>query len=216
MAIEEADLRDREIWSGVARMWYNKAADRSPNVGRIQHHLAVLARPNIVQQLYYYSKALVSVIPFFNARESIMLLFGPFLDEAGMTIQTHSVMEIAFVRANGILFTNGSINRYRSLMEQVVEVLDSYMARTSAKFRVQGPELVSSLIAATLAFGDAESPLLRHLHALAKSVKAQMERPMELDNQKAQVNIPENSKHNQAMRREYWASVNNSALDMLR
>src|SRR5437764_12502320 len=27
MAIEEADLRDREIWSGVARMWYNKAAD---------------------------------------------------------------------------------------------------------------------------------------------------------------------------------------------
>ena len=51
MAIEEADLRDREIWSNVARLWYNKAADRSPNVGRIQHHLAVLARPNIVQQL---------------------------------------------------------------------------------------------------------------------------------------------------------------------
>jgi hypothetical protein len=35
MAIEEADLRDREVWSGVARMWYNKAADKSPNVGRI-------------------------------------------------------------------------------------------------------------------------------------------------------------------------------------
>jgi hypothetical protein len=32
MAIEEADLRDREVWSGVARMWYNKAADKSPNV----------------------------------------------------------------------------------------------------------------------------------------------------------------------------------------
>src|SRR5271156_712959 len=190
MAIEEADLRDREIWSGVARTWYNKAADRSPNVGRIQHHLAVLARPNIVQQLYYYSKALVSVIPFFNAGESIMLLFGPFLDEAGMTIQTHSVMEIAFLRANAILFTNGSISRYTCLMEQVVEVLDSYIARTSAKFRVQGPELVSSLIAATLAFGDAESPLLRRFHALAESMKAQIERPMELDNQKAQANIP--------------------------
>src|SRR5277367_4240705 len=80
MAIEEADLRDREVWSGVARMWYNKAADKSPNVGRIQHHLAVLARPNIVQQLFYYSKALVSVIPFHYARESIMLLFTPFLE----------------------------------------------------------------------------------------------------------------------------------------
>lgn len=51
MAIEEADLRDREVWMGVARMWYNKASDKSPNVGRIQHHLAVVSRPNIVQQV---------------------------------------------------------------------------------------------------------------------------------------------------------------------
>jgi 3-phenylpropionate/cinnamic acid dioxygenase small subunit len=48
MATEEADLRDREAWSGVAWMWYNKAADTSPNVGRIHHHLAMLARPNSV------------------------------------------------------------------------------------------------------------------------------------------------------------------------
>ena len=57
MAIE--DHRDREIWSGHAKMWYEKAADRSHKVGRIQHHLAILARPNIVQQLFYYSKDLV-------------------------------------------------------------------------------------------------------------------------------------------------------------
>src|SRR2546421_3132031 len=80
MAIEETDLRDREVWSGVARMWYGRAADKSPNVGRIQHHLAVLARPNIAQQLFYYSKSLVTVIPFQDARESIMLLFNPFLE----------------------------------------------------------------------------------------------------------------------------------------
>ena len=67
MATEEADLRDREVWPGVARMWYNKATDKSRNVGRIQHHLAVLARPNIVQQLFHYSKALGSVIPSQNA-----------------------------------------------------------------------------------------------------------------------------------------------------
>jgi hypothetical protein len=35
MAIEEADLRDREVWSGVARMWYNNATDKSPKVSRI-------------------------------------------------------------------------------------------------------------------------------------------------------------------------------------
>src|SRR5277367_6623063 len=87
MAIEEADLRDREVWSCVARMWYNKAADKSPNVGRIQHHLAVLARPNVVQQLFYYSKALVCVTPFQNARESIMLLFNPFLEGSEIASQ---------------------------------------------------------------------------------------------------------------------------------
>jgi hypothetical protein len=55
MAVEELDLRDREIWAGVARYWYNKAADRNPDVGRIQHHLAVLARLDVVQQLFYYT-----------------------------------------------------------------------------------------------------------------------------------------------------------------
>jgi hypothetical protein len=35
MAIEETDLRNRDVWSGVARMWYNKAVDGSPGVGRI-------------------------------------------------------------------------------------------------------------------------------------------------------------------------------------
>ncbi|KIW12487.1 hypothetical protein PV08_09764 [Exophiala spinifera] len=81
MAIEEADIRDRERWSNTARMWYNRAADHSPTTGRIQHHLAVLARPNIVRQLFYYSKALISDIPFVNARDSIMLLFSSFLDK---------------------------------------------------------------------------------------------------------------------------------------
>lgn len=51
MAIERTDLHDKEIWLNVARMWYNKAADHSPYVGRIQHHLAVLARPNILRQV---------------------------------------------------------------------------------------------------------------------------------------------------------------------
>jgi Est1 DNA/RNA binding domain len=96
MAIE-ANLLDREVWSGVARMWYNKAADKSPNVGRIQHHLAVLAGPNIVQQQFYYSKALVSVIPFQNARELIMLLFNPFLEGSEIASQRWPLVESPLV-----------------------------------------------------------------------------------------------------------------------
>jgi hypothetical protein len=90
IAIEEADLQDREIRSGVARMWYNKVADKSPNVGRIQHHLAVFARPDIVKQLFHYSKALITVIPFQNTQELVMLFFNPFL-------------RVSRLRANNIL-----------------------------------------------------------------------------------------------------------------
>jgi hypothetical protein len=68
LVIEEANLRDREVWAGMARRWYDKAAEKSPNVGRIQDHLAVSARPRIVQQLFYYSEALVdrleTILPY--------------------------------------------------------------------------------------------------------------------------------------------------------
>ena len=119
MAIEETDLRDREVWSGVARMWYNKAADKSPNVGRIQHHLAVLARPNIVQQLFYSSKALFSTIPFQNTQELVMLLFTLFLEESEIANQRYPLVELSVVKANGILFTRGPILEYTSLVGQL-------------------------------------------------------------------------------------------------
>ena len=150
MAIEEIDLRDREVWSGVARMWYDLAADKSPNVGRIQHHLAVLARPNIVLQLFYYSKALVSVIPFQNARDSITLLFSQFLEGSETAPQRYPLVESAFVKAHGVLFTHGLILEYQELMEHFLSILPNHIGRITAKWRVQGPEVASSLIAAHL------------------------------------------------------------------
>jgi len=172
MAIEEADLRDREIWSNVARMWYNKAADKSPNVGRIQHHLAVLARPNIVQQLFYYSKSLVSTVPFVNARESVMLLFTPFLEKTEATYQKYPHVESALVTAYGIVFTRGSISDFIMHVSQFSTGLDGHIARTSSKFKVQGPEIASSLIAGIYDFGTDENFLWKTFRAHEDAVKA--------------------------------------------
>src|SRR5436190_19960734 len=84
MAIEEGDVRDREVWTNVSRFWYSKGADRSPTVGRLYHHLAILERPNVLQQLFYYFKALTVGQPFTSARESVLTLFDPnFLKEQG-------------------------------------------------------------------------------------------------------------------------------------
>jgi hypothetical protein len=53
MAIEDDDIRDREVWTQVARQWYLKASHRSLETGRLYHHLAILARPNALLQLFY-------------------------------------------------------------------------------------------------------------------------------------------------------------------
>ena len=205
MAIEEADLRDREVWSGVARMWYNKAADKSPNVGRIQHHLAVLARPNIVQQLFYYSKALVSVIPFQNARESIMLLFNPFLEGSEIAFQRYLLIESSFVKANGILFTHGSVELYVTLMDQFAALLDGHIGRITAKFRIQGPEIASTLCAATFDFGNAESFLCGAFQKQEEQRKAKRQGLQTLPVQEDI--IPEDPTVKVEAMREYWALV---------
>lgn len=48
MAAEDFDMRDREAWASVALYWYHQAADKTQSEGRIQHHLALLARPNML------------------------------------------------------------------------------------------------------------------------------------------------------------------------
>ena len=78
LPIEDDDIRDREVWVGVSRSWFNKAAEKSPTNGRLYHHLAILARPNALYRLFYYMKALTCVRPFQRARDTILtLVLGP-------------------------------------------------------------------------------------------------------------------------------------------
>ncbi|RMZ83765.1 hypothetical protein DV738_g1042, partial [Chaetothyriales sp. CBS 135597] len=157
MAIEENDPRDREVWANVARMWYNKAADRSPNVGRIQHHLAVLSRPLIVQQLFYYSKALVSVVPFTNARESIMLLLTPFLERPEMSCHKYPEIDSSLVTAFAFLFVKGPRSEWFKHSRRFLKLLDGHISRASTNWKVQGPEVASCLIAGIFGFGTDSS-----------------------------------------------------------
>ncbi|KAK5309721.1 hypothetical protein LTR70_010060 [Exophiala xenobiotica] len=159
MAIEEADLRDREIWSNTARTWYDEAADLSPNTGRIQHHLAVLARPNVVQQLFLYSKALVAAIPFKNAGESILLLFNPLLDQTSASTSRHQPAEFAFVCSGAILFKRRSVVEFQMYRQQFASSLEGHLARSGSRFQVQGPEYAGALFAMMMDFGNADNTL---------------------------------------------------------
>jgi hypothetical protein len=83
MAIEDENTRDREVWTAVSRGWYKESAsDKEPPTGRLYHHLAILARPDALQQLLYITGGLYESIPFQSVGQ-------PSLEGHPMTKQTH-------------------------------------------------------------------------------------------------------------------------------
>ncbi|KIW21856.1 uncharacterized protein PV07_12723 [Cladophialophora immunda] len=211
MAIEEADLKDRETWSNVARMWYQKAADRSPDTGRIQHHLAVLARPNIVCQLFHYSKALISVDPFPNARDSIMLLLNPLLDACSgqksrldSTHSKYSKLESSLVTAAGLLFTKGSIDQYCFQVDRFTLELENHIARSGVNWKVQGPEVASALIAFLLDYGLEENYLWKSFRANHDRLKGCQIDQQQQQQQECSSTITPDPMAKQRIHREFW------------
>ena len=131
MAIEETDLKDREIWTGVARHWYSLASEKAPTTGRLYHHLAILARPNAIQQLCFYTKSLCVPIPFASARESIMTLFDPIFTS---TTSRLSQIDTAFVKAHGILFSKKHMDQLDSTIEEYLSLLDGHIGRVTKRW----------------------------------------------------------------------------------
>ena len=135
MAIEDSDIKDRETWTGVARSWYSLASEKAPTTGRLYHHLAILARPNAIQQLYFYTKSLCVPIPFPSARESVMTLFDPLFSENPPRLQP---IDAAFVRVHAILFSGKHEDQLESSMEEYLGLLDPYIGRTTKRWLETG------------------------------------------------------------------------------
>ncbi|KAL9629167.1 MAG: hypothetical protein Q9164_006993, partial [Protoblastenia rupestris] len=121
MAIEDDEPKDREVWSGVAKYWYSKASDKSPTVGRLYHHLAILARPYTLEQLSLYTKSLTCVTPFESARGSIMTLLNPILTGKTSSYYRASSIETLGIKIHGILFTYPvrSLEEFRLVLKQL-------------------------------------------------------------------------------------------------
>lgn len=156
MALEVADSPEYDLWSGISRYWYNKAADRSSENGRIQHHLAVLSRRDIVQRLFFYTKALVSVQAFPEAKGSIMLLFN---SPHGSSKPDQDQVGTAFVGVHGQLFTRGATDQALMLAGHFLSNLEIYIGRMGAAFRLQGAYIMSSNFAAIFEYGQTDALL---------------------------------------------------------
>ncbi|KAF4978766.1 hypothetical protein FZEAL_4911 [Fusarium zealandicum] len=158
MAIEDDDIRDREVWTSVSRHWYSKASDKSPTTGRLYHHLAILARPNALQQLYYYAKSLCVPIPFSSAKESIMTLFDPVLSNTPTRLVP---IDAAFVRVHGILFSGKNKDVLQASMDEFIEQLDNYIGRSTKRWLESGYYIGISLGCSLLGYGTDSNVLMR-------------------------------------------------------
>ena len=145
MAIEDDEPRDRETWTNVARFWYNKAADKNPTVGRLYHHLAILARPYSLEQLSLYTRALTCVTPFESARESVMTLFKPILKRTDAVNRRSSSLDTVFIKAHGYLFTlqgtdAGANIRFSATVHELQKdgLFVKYISKSGSKFKEAG------------------------------------------------------------------------------
>ncbi|KAI1456823.1 hypothetical protein F4805DRAFT_467842 [Annulohypoxylon moriforme] len=163
MAIEDDDIRDREVWTSVSRHWYSKASDKAPTTGRLYHHLAILARPNPLQQLYYYTKSLCVPIPFPSARESIMTLFDPILDPTSPQHSRLNPIDVAFVKAHAILFSNKSPEDFLPTVNKFCSSLDNHIGRTTRKWMESGYYIAISTCCALLSYGQDDNVILKAL-----------------------------------------------------
>ncbi|KAF8467428.1 hypothetical protein BDZ91DRAFT_793776 [Kalaharituber pfeilii] len=158
MAIEDDDFRDREVWTNVARSWYSKAADKKPSVGRLYHHIAILARPNVLQQLFFYCKSLTVSIPFASARESILSLFEPVLSNNLPALRSQPV-DVCFVKLHAIWFTRINFDDFDGVLDEYVSLLDKHISRVGEKWTVQGCLVAVCSVAALYQYNSRESKL---------------------------------------------------------
>lgn len=156
MAVEESDMRERKVWAGVSRYWYNQGADSGPDIGRIQHHLAVLARPDVLQQLFHYTKALVSVRPFPSARESVMRLFSTYNGQQNDLSQHTTVT--AFIATHGALFKESPADQFITLANHFLSLLREG-ARYLCRHGQTGVYIMSCNFASIFQYGEPEAVL---------------------------------------------------------
>jgi hypothetical protein len=162
MAIEDDDLKDRETWTAVSRHWYSRASDKAPTTGRLYHHLAILARPNALQQVFYYSKSLCVAVPFISARESILTLFDPVLTGSQSRLPP---VELAYVRTHAVIFSRKHLDRFKEYLGGFLSLLDNEIGRKTRRWIESGYYMGIANSCAIAGYGDDSEPIMKAIKA---------------------------------------------------
>ena len=160
MAIEDENPRDRETWAGVARFWYRKPTIKFPTAGGLYHHLAIISRPNTLQQMYLYSRSLNSVEPFHTSRESVMTeLLEPVLGCSPPAFPQPPEVDISFLRLQKILLErtprdkNEWVKEWKRSSRRYRGQLIKHVGERTVKFRMRGAYTAITIITGICEFG---------------------------------------------------------------
>jgi hypothetical protein len=108
-------------------------------------------------QLFYYTKALVSVHPFPYARDSALLLFDPLLND--QEAQEHTMIT-AFVATHGALFTSRPTEQFVALRNEFLSLLRKDIGLLGQQGQ-QGVYITSCNLAAVFQYGDPEAVIAK-------------------------------------------------------
>jgi len=168
-AIEDDDPRERDIWAGISQYWYRMAADLAPGIGRLYHHLAILARPEF-QQVYYYCRSFTCVQLFPGARESVHAVFDRIFNRSNTSAPISSV-DTFYTKLHAIIFLKRQLEDFNAVMKNFLELLDNHITRSGSKWREHGAWLAISNIGALFEHGDGSS-VLRQLFNESEASKS--------------------------------------------
>jgi hypothetical protein len=152
MAIEE-DREIHTVWGGVAGRWYVKAADRHPQVGRLYHHSGILERPSL-RKFYLYGRALTSVFPFLNAKESLSTLCTPIVEDEHALRKGSESADALVICFHARSFLSQKTELVGQACSAALTMLESQSEDSISTF---GVPLAVTNIAALLGFGSSNN-----------------------------------------------------------
>ncbi|KAJ9475138.1 PINc domain-containing protein [Pseudozyma hubeiensis] len=130
-ALGDWEWTEKETWRQTAKGWYAMGITKTPNIGRLHHHLGVLSRgDNDLRALYHLTKSLIAAKPFASARDSILTLFDQ--ERQARRVRRDSSIEELFLHLHGILITRVQLDDFDS-------VFDRLMAKLTWLLEQQGP-----------------------------------------------------------------------------
>ncbi|KAF2007844.1 hypothetical protein P154DRAFT_614286 [Amniculicola lignicola CBS 123094] len=137
-----------------------------PALGHLYHHLAILARPNALQQLYYYARSLTCIKPFLSARESILTLLDPILGRSTGGYTQALPINTFFIQAHGVLFEKLTSEQFKDARINFQSQLDNHIGHVTTKWKKQGVYIAVTNITSLFDYGADDSILciILHLH----------------------------------------------------